>query len=141
MPSQRMMRHSHGARLAVAGLATIAIAGFATHRASGGPSPAKWCADVIRINTQYGYMKNKHYNAQATPAQIRNIVGATLAYKAAFLAETPAEIKTQTSHELIFFAHWRANNYSSTTPLAPYGRADAVKLLAYQHAHCGITGP
>jgi hypothetical protein len=25
--------------------------------------------------------------------------------------------------------------------LAPYTQADAAKLLHYQHAHCGITGP
>ena len=142
MSPRRMMRHARYRRFAVASVTAVALAAFAASAGSAAaPSPAKWCADVIRINTQAGYMKNKHYNAMATPAQVKQIVTKTLAMRETLLAETPAEIKTATSHELTFFANWRESNDVNPTVLFPYTQADATKLLHYQHAHCGITGP
>ena len=142
MSSRGILRHGRNRSFAVSGITAVALAAFAASQgAAAAPSPAKWCADVIRINTQAGYMKNKHYNTAATPAQLQRIVEKTLAMREELLAETPAEIKTATSHELTFFANWKESNDLNPTVLAPFSQADATKLMRYQHAHCGITGP
>jgi hypothetical protein len=151
LSSTRLVQHKQrGARLAAAGLAAIGLTTLAAAPAwgsgsarSGGPNAAKWCADVIRINTQSGLMKNKHYlpASQVTLAQYKRVIEAALAKRAQLLAETPTEIKTATSHELAYFARLKANNYAPTTTMTPYTAGDATKLINYQHAHCGITGP
>jgi hypothetical protein len=142
MSSGGILRHGQYRRFAFAGIIAVALAAIAASAgAADAPNPAKWCADVIRINTQAGYMKHKHYNTMATPAQVKQIVTRTLAMRERLLAETPAEIKSATTHELTFFANWRESNDVNPTVLAPYTQADAAKLLHYQHAHCGITGP
>jgi hypothetical protein len=135
-------RHCQCRRFVVGGVTAVGLAAFAASAgAAAAPSPAKWCADVIRINTQAGYMKNKHYNTTATPAQVKQIVTRTLAMRETLLAETPAEIKAATSHQLTFYSNWQQSNDLNPTVLAPYSQADANRLLHYQHAHCGITGP
>jgi hypothetical protein len=141
---------SLAARLAASGLAALGLAIFVTPSVwasestpSGGPNAAKWCAFVIRIGTQSGTMKNKHYLSQSdyTLAQVKLIVEATLAERAQLLAETPPEIKTAISHELSYMARLKATKYAPSASTSPFTVVDSHKLISYEHAQCGITGP
>lgn len=50
-------------------------------------------------------------------------------------------IKAATEHEVAWFAKVKANGYNPATPTGSFTAVDAHKLIAFQHAHCGITGP
>ena len=119
----------------------LPASGFAAH--STGSNTAQWCAAVIKTNTRFGTMKNKHYirSALNSPSVQKALVTYTVKHKAQILAITPAQIKTAMSHELTFYANLVANGFKRTTPLAPFSPADSKRLLDFQHAHCGITGP
>jgi len=102
----------------------------------------EWCAAVIRINTEYGAMKNKRYIAQdLVPMRSRIAIFETaLRERSKLLAITPPEIKKAQRDELTFFAHLKANHYSTTTPLAPLTLAEIHQLAAFQRTKCGISG-
>jgi hypothetical protein len=104
---------------------------------------ATWCAAVIKTNTRFGTMKNKHYiqSALTSPSIQKALITYTVKHKAKLLSITPTAIKTAMSHELTYYTHLVASGFSKSTPLAPFTIADSRKLLNYQHAHCGITGP
>jgi hypothetical protein len=98
---------------------------------------------VIKTNTRFGTMKNKHYirSALASPSIQRALITYTVKHKARLLSITPAAIKTAMSHELTYYGHLVASGFSQKTPLAPFTIADSRKLLDFQHRRCGITGP
>jgi hypothetical protein len=108
-------------------------AGAATTRA--------WCALVIQINTKYGTMKNKRYLpvSKVPLSAWRGVIDAALAGRNHILSVTPASIKKAMTHELVYFAHVKANRYSLATAPAPYTAADARQLGEFQRTKCGIT--
>ncbi len=109
---------------------------------SAGASTSAWCAEVIRINTKFGTMKNKTYVPQNQVSNKTRIAlfEYALAHRNQLLSITPAVIKTAQAHELAFFARLKANHYSPTTPLAPMTIADVKQLSAFQRTKCGIKG-
>ena len=116
-------------------LAAVAPAGTASGRDAG-----SWCALVIKINTEAGYMKNKHYG-QLTPQIFKAVIVAGQGHGAQLIAAAPPSIKTATKHEVAWLAKVKANGYNPATPGGAYTAADAHTLIAFQHAQCGITGP
>jgi hypothetical protein len=124
-------------------IASVVVISPATAADAASADTAAWCAAVIKANTRFGTMKNKHYlrSALASPRIQKALISYTVKRKAQVLSITPSAIKTAMSHELTYYSHLVANGFSKTTPLAPFTIADSKKLLAYQHAHCGITGP
>ena len=107
---------------------------------SSGPPAGPWCASVIRINTQFGTMKNKRYLpiGQLSKKAIVAVMEYALKNRAKLLAITPNEIRTAQFHELAFYTKLKANHYASTTPLGPFTLADNEKLIAFQKVKCGI---
>ena len=107
---------------------------------SSGPPAGPWCASVIRINTQFGTMKNKRYlpTGQLSKKAIVAVMEYALKNRAKLLAITPNEIRTAQVHELGFYAKLKANHYAPSTPLGPFTLADNEKLIAFQKAKCGI---
>lgn len=101
---------------------------------------ASWCALVVKINTTAGYMKNKHYG-RLTPRILRAVIAAGQGYGPRLIAAAPPSIKAATKHEVAWLARVKANGYNPATPGGAYTPADARKLIAFQHAKCGITGP
>jgi hypothetical protein len=131
------MRKVLAVLLVLAGALTLVVP--AMSRTS---NTAQWCAAVIKINTQYGTMKNKRYLPQdkVTQKQRVAVYEAALKQKGKLLSITPKSIKTAQQHELTFFANLKANHWSPTTPLAPMTIADIHKLSAFQRTQCGIKG-
>jgi hypothetical protein len=105
-------------------------------------SAATWCALVIKINTQAGYMHNKRYlpPSRVTPKLFKAVVETALPYANQLTSAAPNSIKKAQRDEITYLRHIRANHYSQT-PLAPYTPAEAGQLLDFQHKQCGITGP
>jgi hypothetical protein len=127
------------AAAAAAGVAGSLAAGAPTGTASGRDT-GSWCALVIKINTSAGYMKNKHYG-KLTPQIFKAVIVAGQGSGARLVAAAPASIKAATQHEVAWLAKVKANGYNPATPGGAFTAADARKLIAFQHAHCGITGP
>ncbi len=128
-------------------LAVAAAAGVPAALSVGAPAQtastsdtAGWCALVIKINTSAGYMKHKHYG-KLTPKLFKAVIEAGQGYGAGLIAAAPSSIKAATKHEVAWLAKARANGYNPATPGGAFSAADARKLIAFQHAHCGITGP
>jgi len=128
-------------------LAALAAAGAAAPLAGGAPAgpasrrdTASWCALVIKINTAAGYMKNKHYG-RLTPQIFRAVIAAGQGYGDRLVAAAPPSIKAATQHEVAWLARAKANGYNLATPGGTFTATDSRKLIAFQHAHCGITGP
>ena len=109
--------------------------------ASGGPSAKAWCALVIKVNTKYGTMKNKHYLPQAKVplSSWKKVVDAAVKGRRQILAVTPSAIKTAQIHQLDWFKRVQANYYSAVTSLAPMTIADVRLLTNFQKTKCGIT--
>jgi hypothetical protein len=110
---------------------------------SASPSAKAWCAIVIKINTHYGAMKNKHYlppNQVPVKSQ-KAIVSAGVAQRAQILAVTPPEIKKAMTDELTYYARLKARGYTNPASLTPFTIAEAGQLLNFQHIKCSITGP
>jgi hypothetical protein len=126
--------------LAAVGSAAGALAVPAALGAAARPPAGPWCAATIRINTQYGTMKNKRYlpYTQVSAKARIAVMEAALKQRAKYLAITPAEIKTAVSHELAYYARLKANHYVLTTSSAPMTAADINKLVAFQKTRCGI---
>jgi hypothetical protein len=122
---------------------TAGVVSPANGSSSEGSDTGSWCAAVIRMNTQFGTMKNKRYlpPVQVSTKALRAVITYAAAHRMELLAATPAEIKTAQTHELVYFTHLVVTKFSPRTPLLPYTHTDAVTLLDYQHAHCGIKGP
>jgi hypothetical protein len=142
-PDSRHLVTALAVFLALLSLAPPALAGSNARSAeSGGPAPGPWCAAVIRINTKYGAMKNKHYlpQSQVSASNRKAIVDAAVATRNQLLALTPSSIKKAMTHELDYYAHLFANHYSPTTPFAPMTIADVHQLANFQRDTCGITG-
>lgn len=123
-------------------LAAVVLASLlaASTAVASGPPAGPWCASVIRINTQFGTMKNKRYLpiGRLSKKAIVAVMEYALKNRAKLLAITPNEIRTAQSHELAFYAKLKANHYAPTTPLGPFTLADNDKLIAFQKAKCGI---
>jgi hypothetical protein len=106
---------------------------------------AAWCALVIKFNTQYGTMKNKHYVkiTNATQRATRALIKAAAepANRAKVLAVVPSEIKSAQVHQLDFFTRLVAHHFDQSTPLGTLTLAEIEQLTKFQHVHCGITGP
>ena len=105
-----------------------------------GPPAGPWCASVIRINTQFGTMKNNRYLpiGQLSKKAIVAVMEYALKNRAKLLAITPNEIRTAQIHELAFYTKLKANHYAPSTPLGPFTLADNQKLIAFQKVKCGI---
>ena len=138
------MRISTGTRLRLVAAAAVTAVGLASSgapAATASPSDTgSWCALVIKINTAAGYMKNKHYG-KLTPQIFKAVLVAGAGDGPKLVAAAPASIKAATQHEVAWFAKVKANGYNAATPPGSFTAADARKLIAFQHAHCGITGP
>ncbi len=123
----------------------LLVAGSATaapRNVSAATSTSAWCAEVIRINTKFGTMKNKRYlpaNQVSNKTRIA-VYEYAIAHRSQLLSIAPAVIKKAQADELTFFARLKANHYSPTTPLAPMTIADVKQLSAFQRTKCGIKG-
>ena len=105
-----------------------------------GPPAGPWCAAVIRVNTQFGTMKNKRYLpiSRLSKKRIVAVMEYALQHRAQLIASTPNEIRTAQIHELAFYARLKANHYAPSTQLGPFTLDDNNKLVAFQKAKCGI---
>jgi hypothetical protein len=137
------MQISSSTRLLVVAV-VVTLAALLPAAASAGTGSARgtgtWCALVIKINTKAGYMKNRHYG-RLTPQIFKAVIVAGKGYGARLVAAAPPPIKTATKHEVAWLAKAKANGYDPATPGGAFTAADARALIAFQHAHCGITGP
>jgi hypothetical protein len=134
---------ARGTAAACAFLGAAAIATSTADAAHSSRADTKaWCAAVIQANTMFGTMKNKHYVAAALNGpKAAALIGYAVRHKAQLLAATPAVIKKAQTDELTFYTHLVGSGFSPKTAMAPFTLAESKKLLDYQHAHCGITGP
>jgi hypothetical protein len=113
---------------------------------AGTGSAAKWCELVIRINTKYGYMKDKTYSSTPPTMDVwRQIVTEALDHVDEWLAATPPEIMDATTAEIAWFqamkASGDANGWTSSTGFPPMTKAQATAmgpLTEYQKKECGI---
>jgi Spy/CpxP family protein refolding chaperone len=137
------MRKALSLALALAGALMLAAPASSTTSTTATTSnTAQWCAAVIRVNTQFGTMKNKRYVPleKVTQKQWIAVWDYTLKHKAELLAITPAVIKKAMQHELAFFARLKATHWATTKSLAPMTIADVKQLNAFQRTQCGIKG-
>jgi hypothetical protein len=127
----------------VLGAVVVASLVAASTALASGPPAGRWCAEVIRVNTQFGLMKNKTYVSSRQFSQKAFVaeIEYTLKHRAQFLAITPNEIRTAQTHQLAFFARLKANHYARTAPLGPFTLGDNDKLMAFQKTKCGIRFP
>ncbi|MCE7882702.1 MAG: hypothetical protein DYH08_02370 [Actinobacteria bacterium ATB1] len=132
--------------------ATVTIRGqslgdYCKARTQKKPSREAWCADVIRVNTKYGYLVGEppRYLAPSdlTVDMIRGIVDETLAHEQEFLAITPTEIVGDVQMEMRVFHEMQSVGYSlSAIQAAPPGfRESQGRLMDYQVKNCGILPP
>jgi len=123
-------------------LAAVVVASLvaASAAVASGPPAGPWCATVIRVNTQFGTMKNKRYlpMGQLSKKSLVAVIEYALKHRTQLLTITPNEIRTAQIHELAFYAKLKASHYASTTPLGPFTLADNEKLIAFQKVKCGI---
>jgi hypothetical protein len=121
-------------------LVAAAPAGAVQARTSSASDTKSWCAAVIRANTNAGTMKNKRflpYN-QVPAGAWKKIVDLAAAQGDRFIAAAPGEIKTAVRHQVAYFKHIKANNYSRTTPLAPMTLAEVNQIVNFEKTKCGI---
>jgi hypothetical protein len=122
-------------------LLTVACALSACVQPASAGSVKGWCAEVIKLNTKYGTMRNKRYvlPSQVSLSAWKHLVDATLAERARYIALAPSSIKTAVKHQITWYVKVKANHYSRTTPYKPLTRTDITKLTNFQGAHCGVT--
>jgi hypothetical protein len=146
--SHRRGRHQRTSVLLGATLAALVTAllvgspAAAMTRAQSAPANTKeWCAYVIKVNTKYGTMKNKRFlpTGQIPPSVWKKVIDAGVAGRSTFLAVTPSSIKTAVTHEMDWFAHVKANHYSSATPLGAWTLAEIKAITDFERTKCGIT--
>src|SRR5262249_30947515 len=108
----------------------------------GAPDTAKLCALMIRINTEHGMIKNKHFLSFATlpPSQWKGLVDDTVAARSRLIALAPGEIKKAVTDEVGWFARIKANHYSKTTPFGSWTNAEINQITSYESTKCGIGG-
>lgn len=121
--------------------ATGLVTPSAASTLTAGPSAKAWCMLAIKINTQYGTMKNKHYlPGNKVPLKSQEaLISAAIAQRTQILAVTPTVIKKAMTDELTYYAHLKARGYTNPGLLTPFTIAEAGQLLTYQHKYCGIT--
>jgi hypothetical protein len=134
------------ARTAVLSATVVAfVVAVVTPVASGRTSSATdtkaWCDAVIRTNTKYGTMKNKRFlpSSQVPLSAWKKLADEAVAHGDRFIALAPSEIKTAVRHEIAWFKRLKANNYSRTTPLAPWTVAEVAQITKFEKTKCGIT--
>ena len=100
-----------------------------------------WCKAVIDANTRAGTMKKRRFIATSkiTPTMWKKVVDEAVAHGGKYIALAPSSIKTAVKHQIAYFKHIKANNYSRTTPLAPMTLADVKKITNFERTKCGIT--
>jgi hypothetical protein len=99
-----------------------------------------WCALVIKINTESGYMKDKTYvpDREISPRTWKAIVDANVAASAQLLAATPSSIKHAEARGLDWFAEVKANAYDRATPFGPFTSEDRGQIGDVERTNCGI---
>jgi hypothetical protein len=100
-----------------------------------------WCAEVVRLNTKYGTMRNQRYllPSQVSLGAWKHLVYATLAERRRYIALAPTSIKTAVKHQIAWYIKVKANHYSKTTPYRPLTSVDTRKLIVFESTHCGVT--
>jgi hypothetical protein len=100
-----------------------------------------WCAELVRLNTKYGTMRNKRYllRSQVSLSAWKRLIDATLAERRHYIALAPTSIKTAVKHRITWYAKVKANHYSRTTSYPPLTRVDTRKLIVFESTHCGVT--
>ena len=74
-----------------------------------------------------------------TPAKWKKVVDEAVANGGKYIALAPNSNKTAVTHQIAYFKHIKANNYSTNTPLAPMTLADVKKITDFERTQCGIT--
>jgi hypothetical protein len=97
---------------------------------------------MIRINTDHGMIKNKHFVPYMTlpPTQWKGLVDDSVAARSRLIALAPAEIKKAVTDEVGWFARVKANHYSKTTPFGSWTGAEISQINSYESTKCGISG-
>jgi hypothetical protein len=101
-----------------------------------------WCAWMIRVNTKYGLMKNKHYIPESkwTVAAWKGVIDTTLAQQKQYIAIAPASLKAILAHEVAYYARAKAKGYMLTkAKLGSFTRAELNELSDFQRTKCGIS--
>jgi hypothetical protein len=139
-------------RRGTCGLAVVALIlaapaiGSVRSGASGeqGSDTQAWCAWMIRVNTKYGLMKNKHYVPESkwTVAAWKGVIDTTLAQQKHYIAIAPASLKALLAHEVAYYARVKAKGYQLTTAkLGSFTRAELNEVTDFQRTKCGIVFP
>ena len=103
-----------------------------------------WCAWMIRVNTKYGLMKNKHYvpEDKMTVAAWKGVIDTTLAQQKQYIAIAPASLKSILAHEVAYYARVKKKGYVLThAKLGTFTRAELKALTDFQRTKCGIVFP
>ena len=103
-----------------------------------------WCAWMVRVNTKYGLMKNKHYIPESkwTVAAWKGVIDTTLAQQKQYIAIAPASLKSILRDEVAYYARVKAKGYMLTkAKLGTFTRAELNQVTDFQRAKCGIVFP
>jgi hypothetical protein len=140
------IRHRGAVLAALVTAVLLAAPAAATRGASGSSKGArdvvKLCALMIKINTEHGMIKNKHFVPYTTlpPSQWKGLVDDTVAARSRVIALAPGEIKKAVTDEVGWFARVKANHYSKTTPFGSWTSAEISQINSWESTKCGISG-
>ncbi|MCI0686816.1 MAG: hypothetical protein L0Y54_06200 [Sporichthyaceae bacterium] len=108
-----------------------------------GGDAAAWCDLVIRVNTKWGLMVNKHYlpPGEVAMEQLVGLVDEALAGANQYVAASPPAIRRAVEIQLQYFQALKDHNFDVTSVLLPDAEfAQATEdLNAFQEDKCGVT--
>jgi hypothetical protein len=126
-------------------IAAPTVGSVRTRASDGAKTDTKaWCAWMIRVNTKYGLMKNKHYlpEDKMTVAAWKGVIDTTLAQQKQYIAIAPASLKTALTHEVRYYARAKTKGYVlNKAKLGSFTRAELNQVVDFQRTKCGIVFP